>query len=316
MPRSKMVLSEYRSYELPPDFPVLVLDGDEWRISPQRSVNLHFHNCVEIGFCRSGQGMMLLNQEEISFQAEDVTLIGADVHHTTWSTPADSFSMWSYVFVDLEKLLEKNTEQRSLLRSVHHSGCLILHQEKAPWAPALLREIIREMREQKEGYRDCVRGMLLTLFTRMVRTLPDRPAAMAAQPSENPLLLPALSWMHENYAADFSMEKLASLCHLSPTHFRRLFKEQLGTTPLDYLHQIRIYRSCSMLLETDENIASVAGQVGYSSLSCFNRHFLRFMGVIPSQWRKTADALPRRSRLTYTGWTRAETSEEILRKAP
>jgi hypothetical protein len=40
------------------------------------------------------------------------------------------------------------------------------------------------------------------------------------------------------------------------------------------------------------------------------------MGVIPSQWRKTADALPRRSRLTYTGWTRAETSEEILRKAP
>ena len=98
-------------------------------------------------------------------------------------------------------------------------------------------------------------------------------------------------------------------------NFRRLFREQMGTTPLDYLHQVRISASCSLLLSSGDSVAAVASQVGYASLSCFNRHFLRIMGVVPSKWRKTEAQLPRRSVLTFTGWTRAETTEEILQKS-
>ena len=313
MSRSKMLLSEYRSYELPPDFPLLVLDGEEWHISPLRSTNLHFHNCVEIGLCRSGQGKMSLNQRELDFQEGDVTLIGAQVHHTTWSAP-DSTSLWSYLFVDLEKLLEKNAEQRPLLRALGDSSCLVLRREEAPLASRLVEEIICEMKNQDSGYRDCVRGLLLSLVMRLSRKMPR--SGEEPRRGENPVLLPALAWMRKQYASDFSMEELAARCHLSPTHFRRLFREQFGTTPLDYLHQIRIYESCSLLLNSDESISSVAGRVGYTSLSCFNRHFLRFMGVVPSRWRKTEEAPLRRSHLTFTGWTRAETTEEILRRTP
>ena len=313
MSHSRMLLSEYRSYELPPDFPLLVLDGEEWRISPVRSPSLHFHNCLEIGLCRSDRGKMILNQEEVDFGEGDVTLIGPQVHHTTWSAPA-SFSLWSYVFVDLRKLLGGPSDAAFPFHSLQDTVSLILHREDAPWASLLLDEIIREMKTRMDGYRDCVRGLLLALVTRMLRFLPDDSVRIPT--AENPVLFPALSWMREHYAADFPMEDLAERCHLSPTHFRRLFKEQLGTTPLDYLHQIRIYESCSLLLKSDESVASVAGMVGYASLSCFNRHFLRFMGVVPSQWRKTEGAPLRRSNLTYTGWTRAETTDELLRKAP
>ena len=90
--------------------------------------------------------------------------------------------------------------------------------------------------------------------------------------------------------------------------------QQIGTTPLDFLHQVRIAASCSLLLTSTAGVAEVAVAVGYSSLSCFNRHFLRFMGTSPSQWRRADDENARRSVLTFTGWSQPETSDEILRK--
>ena len=312
MSRSRVVLSEYRTYDLPPDFPVLVLEGDDWLISPVRSSNLHFHNCVEIGFCRSGRGKMTLNREEREFHAGDVTLLGSRVHHTTWSDP-DSPSLWSYVFLDPIALFSKDITQREALRTISGFGCFILSGKDFPWFSQLLEEIIREMREAADGYRDCVRGMFLILFSRLIRLFPPEAGQLPVS-GENPVLMPALTLIQEQYATDFSMEELAARCHLSSTHFRRLFHEQIGTAPLDYLHQIRISASCSLLRSTDDSIASIAGQVGYSSLSCFNRHFLQVMGMVPSQWRKTDVASPRPSRITFTGWTRAETTEEILRK--
>ena len=38
---------EYRNYYLPSSFPVLLLTGDNWKISDVRSEHLHFHNCLE-----------------------------------------------------------------------------------------------------------------------------------------------------------------------------------------------------------------------------------------------------------------------------
>ena len=306
MARTKVVISEYRNYELPPDFPLLILDGDNWRISPVRSANLHFHNCVEIGYCRSGRGRLALNREEKPFQAGDVTLIAPSVHHTTWSDPGET-SLWSYLFTDAEKLLCGDGPGREM-REMLTSGSLILNRKESPWAPDMVEEIIREMAEQEAGYRECVQGLMLTLLTRIARHYSP---AMENAGGKNPILMPALTWIREHYEADFSMEDLAAMCHLSPTHFRRLFHEQIGTTPLDYLHQVRINASCSLLLESGESVANIAGQVGYASLSCFNRHFLRVMGTVPSRWRKTEEPL-RRSVLTFTGWSRAETTEELL----
>ena len=306
-----MVISEYRSYELPPDFPLLILDGESWRISPTRSANLHFHNCVEIGLCRSGRGKMIWNREEMSFQAGDVTLISPEVHHTTWSD-AGTLSLWSYLFVDLEKIPGRDMKSPDSVRDLAASGGLFFHAGESPWAARLVEGIIAEMKSQEEGYRDCVRGLMLAFVTLALRQLPAESSRLLR---ENPVLMPALNWIRDHYASDFTVADLAARCHLSPTHFRRLFREQIGTTPLDYLHQVRINAGCSLLLNSAESVASIAGQVGYSSLSCFNRHFLRVMGEVPSRWRKTGEEPLRRSVLTFTGWTRAETTEEILQKA-
>ena len=58
MARQKNTVIEYRDYNLPTYFPILLLTGEVWRISDIPSQRLHFHNCFEIGLCESDGGFM------------------------------------------------------------------------------------------------------------------------------------------------------------------------------------------------------------------------------------------------------------------
>lgn len=59
MPRHKRPYIEFRDYNLSSRFPVLLLSGEEWRISDVASPRLHIHNCLEIGLCESDSGTMI-----------------------------------------------------------------------------------------------------------------------------------------------------------------------------------------------------------------------------------------------------------------
>ena len=107
MGRPPRTVLEYRSYELPADFPVMVLTGDRWHISAIPGQHLHFHNCLEIGICHTGSGTMRFNQRKVHFKAGDVTCIARNVPHTTWSSPGEH-SLWSYLYVDPEALIGRS----------------------------------------------------------------------------------------------------------------------------------------------------------------------------------------------------------------
>lgn len=95
---------EYRSYDLPPHFPIRLIAGDDWHISDVPSGVLHFHNCLEIGLCESDSGKMDFAGTVLPFKSGDVTVVAGDVLHTTWSDPGCS-SKWRYLFTDAEELL-------------------------------------------------------------------------------------------------------------------------------------------------------------------------------------------------------------------
>ena len=69
MARPGRTVLEYRSYELPADFPLLVLTGERWHISPTPARHLHIHNCLEIGLCHSAGGTMVFDDRKIHFSA-------------------------------------------------------------------------------------------------------------------------------------------------------------------------------------------------------------------------------------------------------
>lgn len=95
-----------------------------------------------------------------------------------------------------------------------------------------------------------------------------------------------LKFIVENYnRADLSCGEIAARENMGLSAFSRFFERHVRCTCLEYLNRMRIYKSCQMLIETESSITVIAYDIGYDSLSTFNRNFTRYIGVSPSKFR-------------------------------
>ncbi|CAG9621628.1 AraC family transcriptional regulator [Sutcliffiella rhizosphaerae] len=85
-----------------------------------------------------------------------------------------------------------------------------------------------------------------------------------------------------NYRRNISIEELAELTGVTPNYVTVLFKEVFGSTPIQYLHQIRINTASNLIRTTNMSVRDVAEYLGYCDQSYFNRMFKKWMGVPPS----------------------------------
>jgi len=302
---------EYRRYDLPLEFPVLSLDGDRWHISDIRSEHLHFHNCLEIGICLSGSGTMIFDGEPVDFEGGDLTCIPRHFPHTTYSSDGTK-SLWSYLFVNLGQLFREvfhnSTDNFDLEKAAFQNIPYIMNKDEYPRIYFLVLSIIEEMRHKKESYQASVIGLFLSLYVELNRLESSGQANKYINTaSKNSLIIsPALNYIHQNYMHQFSIEYLAELCHLSTTHFRRLFLSIMGTPPLNFINTMRIDEACTLLQTTDKSILSIAESSGFHSISSFNRYFYKLMGVSPRDYRnpnnRPKSRPERKTILEYSGW--------------
>lgn len=307
MARPPKTVVEYRIYDLDPDRPFLCLSGEEWRISDVLSDRLHFHNCLEIGYCHSDSGFLgFENGASIPFKARDIFLIPRFVPHTTCSDKGCR-SRWSYLFIDPDALGRApgalGGAQQSL--SALPGGRLHLTASTHPRLYFLCRCLLEEASSRAQEDAGLFTLYFLTLIAELRSQLSDGEKVPPLGRNRAFVLRPALEYINDRYMEPLNIEKLAGLCHLSQTHFRRLFLSIMGTAPLQYVIQIRIRQACILLSVTHDPITSIAQAVGISSISSFNRNFQQIMRVTPQQYRASSRHIAARGQkniLPYKGW--------------
>lgn len=173
MSRPPRTVIEYRNYELPADFPIQMLSGENWRISDVPSGVLHFHNCLEIGLCESDGGFLGFRGEQRAFRAGDVTIISGDVPHTTWSDPGTA-SKWSYLHLDPFELVRplfpaEALPNGELLQQAVQGHYYILSPQEYPAVQSLVRSMLAEMQQRQMDYAISVRGLFVALGVELMR---------------------------------------------------------------------------------------------------------------------------------------------------
>ncbi len=89
---------------------------------------------------------------------------------------------------------------------------------------------------------------------------------------------------HLNEAIE--LEKLAEISCLSKDHFIRLFKKELGTTPLQYINLKKIEKAQLLLITEELAVKEIAFQLAFEDYSYFNRLFKKITGVTPQEYRR------------------------------
>ncbi len=96
----------------------------------------------------------------------------------------------------------------------------------------------------------------------------------------------ALDFIHNNYATDISLERVARTVRLSRYHLSRLFKEMTGFTYQSYINRVRIEQAKKMLNDDALSVTDVGYAVGYSDLTHFERIFKKIVGSSPTRFRR------------------------------
>jgi AraC family transcriptional regulator len=94
-----------------------------------------------------------------------------------------------------------------------------------------------------------------------------------------------VDFIEEHLTSDLGLFEMASLTGLGVAHFSHAFKAASGMTPHRYVLQRRMERAKSLLLTTDETIATIAARVGFSDERRFRRTFAKLTGSLPSAHR-------------------------------
>lgn len=106
------------------------------------------------------------------------------------------------------------------------------------------------------------------------------------------LRLPNETWVEqiaqyidEHFDETLTLERLAELCHGSPYHLQRTFKQIKGITPIQYIQQVRITHAIKFLTSTDLTINEISMLVGISNTTYFSTLFKKIISQTPSEYR-------------------------------
>ncbi|MFH8662242.1 GlxA family transcriptional regulator [Streptomyces afghaniensis] len=98
-------------------------------------------------------------------------------------------------------------------------------------------------------------------------------------------LEPLLEWIEDNLAHEVTLSALAERAGMSERTFSRRFREQTGTTPLQWLLRARVRRAQYLLENTDHSVERIARQAGFGSPTAFRERFRKVVGTTPYAYR-------------------------------
>lgn len=91
--------------------------------------------------------------------------------------------------------------------------------------------------------------------------------------------------IRNNQYANLTLDELATLCHMSLSSFKRKFQEVYSDSPIKYLSKKKLLKATELLKDKNNRISDIAYDVGFESLSTFNRTFKSQYGKSPSEYR-------------------------------
>lgn len=200
-------------------------------------------------------------------------------HESSYRLPEGKDSEWHYFYIHFT-----GSTASSFYKEItkKHGNLLHIFPESAP-----IQSYIKECNEIRLGKKykrlqnsEWLYHFLCELFCEL--ETPTR--------SKTPFIESACSWMHKNYDKGINLSDLCQELHVTASHLSREFKSKLGTTPVNYLTQIRMEHALKLLLNTSFTIQEIAQMSGFSCSNYFAKVFRAKLNMSPQEYRSSHTA--------------------------
>lgn len=125
---------------------------------------------------------------------------------------------------------------------------------------------------------------LLTIFAQHLSMLSNQ-VVVQQEHAEPPVIGRAKEFIQEHQTENLRLGQVAKACNTSTFYFCKMFKKVTGINFTDYLSRVRIEKSKNLLLNPNLRVSEIAFEVGFQSLTHFNRVFKKILGQSPTEYR-------------------------------
>ncbi len=125
---------------------------------------------------------------------------------------------------------------------------------------------------------------LLCIFAQHLSMLSNQ-VVLQQDNAEPPVIARAKEYIHEHQTENLRLGHVAKAVNTSTFYFCKMFKKVTGINFTDYLSRVRIEKSKNLLLNPNLRVSEIAFEVGFQSLTHFNRVFKKILGQSPTQYR-------------------------------
>ncbi|WP_373400394.1 AraC family transcriptional regulator [Algoriphagus halophilus] len=257
--------------------------------------NLHQHPQCQLTVILEGRGQLLVGDYVGRFEAGDVFLLGESIPHV-FRSDAEYFeddsklsTAGNTIFLDFQafgKSLEEVDEFKELIQlNERINGCFKIKGKTK-------EEIMRlfDGFPSLSGLEKLQRALhmlaLLNFESKDLKALNMIPFLKSLSERDGKRMDQVMRFILENSSRPISLDEVAEQAFMSKEAFCRFFKLRTRKTFTQYLQQLRITEAKKLLIETDLGISQISFQVGFQTLSHFNKTFKSLTNQTPKSWRK------------------------------
>lgn len=280
-------LSERIAYNIP-DFPLYARKGDLKSFSKFRAA-CHWHLDLEFIYMLEGQMDYFINGQTLTIREDNGIFVNSKRLH--------------YGYSPLQK------DCKYLVIAIHPSlfnqGLSFIKQYWEEKFGMLNDDYL--LLDQSETWHDLVIRQLISLYDKMHSSSPEpfellQSTAVICQQIGAHIHTTTISgslqqdWLaiikmtgfiHENYDAKITLEQIASSGAVCRSRCCSLFLTHTSLSPIAYLNNYRLQKSCEMLKNTKRTISEIGLACGFQNPSYFSASFKKEYGVLPKEYRKS-----------------------------
>ena len=259
------------------------------KMTPMKSGEEHSHDYLELTYILVGQARYMIEGQEHILKAGDILVGNPGVVHQFELREGEEPPV--EVYIGMSNFHFQDMPQESL---VLPDGSYVLHckPELKQDLNQLVQTMISETQMQQSGQYFMIKAYLVQMLLLIIRQIRgeekhENRGYVFESKSKGYVVKRILAYMNENYATHISLDQIAKNMYLSPVYISKIFKEEMGESPIRYLIQIRLEKAKEILQdESCGSIRDVAAEVGYEDVYYFSKLFKKYYGIAPAYYKK------------------------------
>ena len=250
--------------------------------APLQSFGPFIRNHYLFHYVISGRGSLDATAEDgvttrrYELQAGQGFLICPGLINTYFADEADP---WKYVWVEFDGLHASES-----LRYAGLTAEQPIYRADDESQSAEVRDLMLYIAEHSNASALHLIGYLFLFVDALVRSSVTRLSAQGNQLKDF-YIQEAVNYIEQNYQRNLTVEEVADACRLNRSYFSKLFKENMGCPPQEFLIGVRLAKAAELMCSGNAPISEIAVRCGYSSQFHFSRAFKKHYGTPPQKWR-------------------------------